>query len=140
MVKTPAGRLFRRNRLLLRRLIPVMSGNVEPIVPPPAPIEQPQENRLAGPRTGRKKKKTGVFTKTTTTKTTKRTEVSRDTDAPSETRSPCSVSKRNNFPDNCPHAPSCGSKIGPCYTLNKGSMMYSANLSEPAPPHKRMQA
>ena len=44
LVKTAAGRVFRRNRRLLRRLIPVMpssSAGTQPIQPPPAAVQPP---------------------------------------------------------------------------------------------------
>ena len=54
LVKTPAGRLFRRYRRLLRHRTPVMPGDADPVVPP---AKQPHENLQAGQRTWRKKSK-----------------------------------------------------------------------------------
>ena len=63
IVKTPAGRLFRRNRRMLRKRIPVMPGKSTPgpsIQPAPAQSPPPEENPATTTRRTRGKAKTYI--------------------------------------------------------------------------------
>ena len=63
IVKTPAGRLFRRNRRMLRKRILVMSGKSTPgsfIQPAPTPSPPLEENPATTTRRTRGKAKTYI--------------------------------------------------------------------------------
>ena len=63
IVKTPAGRLFRRNRRMLRKRIPVMPGKSIPgpfIQPAPTPSPPPEKNPATTIRRTRGKAKTYI--------------------------------------------------------------------------------
>ncbi|KZR99982.1 Uncharacterized protein APZ42_003925 [Daphnia magna] len=77
IVKTPAGRLFRRNRRMLRKRVPVMPGNPPTgpsIQPPPTPPEEnpPGSNRTDG-TTRRKRGRTKRITNDTPRRSTRQT-------------------------------------------------------------------